>query len=324
MSAIRTAKVVFNGQDLVATYNEETQLWTATATAPADSSWSQPDHVYTASVYAEDAAGNSATVDSTDETYGDQLKIRVLEKTKPEGRIRTPADGSVLGANAQVVMIALQDNGGSGLNNASFVLKVNGTAVPLKEGDKAGYSITAGEGDDAGKTMVSYTARNLPDGANKVEFEFADNDGNKADKLVSNFTISTAAPTLDVTSPANNLLTNSNKLTVAGTAATTTAGVTVASLTIKVGDADPITATVGEGGAFSQEVTLPAEGDTNIVITATDSLGKNTQVTRKVTLDTTKPVITDITASATTVDAGGQIVFTFKVTDADPNAAPSA
>lgn len=253
MSNIKKAVVRFNGQELVATYDDQTKLWTATATAPSTSSYGQPDHVYKAEVFAEDQAGNSATVNSSDPTYGAQLKIRVLEKTKPEGQIRTPSNGSVLGVNTQNVLIAVTDNGGSGLNNASFKLKVNNTAIPLKAGEVDGYTIEAGSGNDAGKTLVKYTAKNLSDGANKVTFEFADNDGNAGAVLTSNFTISTAAPALNITSPADNLLTNS----------------------------------------------------------------KTTQVVRNVTIDTTKPVITDIHASATTVDAGGRIVFTFKVTDAN-------
>lgn len=83
MSNIKKAFVRFNSQDLVATYDAETQLWTATATAPATSSYGQPDHVYKAEVFAQDQAGNSASVNSSDPTYGAQLKIRVLEKTKP-------------------------------------------------------------------------------------------------------------------------------------------------------------------------------------------------------------------------------------------------
>lgn len=320
MSDIKKAVVRFNGQELVATYNAETQLWTATATAPATSSYGQPDHVYKAEVFAQDQAGNSASVNSSDPTYGAQLKIRVLEKTKPEGVIRTPSNGSVLGVNTQNVLIAVSDNGGSGLNNASFKLKVNSILVPLKAGEADGYTIESGSGDDAGKTLVKYTAKSLSDGANKITFEFADNDGNAGDMLTSNFTISTAAPALNITSPADNLLTNSKTVTVAGTAATHVAGVSISKVTIKIdsGTAEPVT--LGTNGSFSKAITLATEGRHTITIVATDSLGKTTQVIRNVTIDTTKPVITDIHASATTVNAGGRIVFTFKVTDTAPAA----
>lgn len=315
MSNIKKAVVRFNGQDLVATYDAETQLWTATATAPSTSSYGQPDHVYKAEVFAEDQAGNSASVNSSDATYGAQLKIRVLEKTKPEGVIRTPSNGSVLGVNTQNVLIAVTDNGGSGLNNASFKLKVNERVIPLKAGEADGYTIEAGSGADNGKTLVKYTAKNLSDGANKVTFEFADNDGNAGNTLTSNFTISTAAPSLNITSPADNLLTNSKTVTVAGAATTAIAGVTISKVVIKVDGGADNAVTLGGNGSFSKEITIDRDGRHTITIIATDSLGKTTQVVRNVTIDTTKPVITDIKASATTVDAGGRIVFTFKVTD---------
>lgn len=317
MSNIKKAVVRFNGQELVATYNDQTQLWTATATAPSTSSYGQPDHVYKAEVFAEDQAGNSARVDATDGTYGAQLKIRVLEKTKPEGQIRTPSNGSVLGVNIQNVLIAVTDNGGSGLNNASFKLKVNDNIIPLKVGEADGYTIEAGSDVDNGKTLVKYTAKNLADGANKVTFEFADNDGNHGNTLTSNFTISTAAPALNITSPADNLLTNAKNITVAGAATTAVAGVTISKVIIKIDGGVDDVVTLGSNGLFSKEITIDRDGRHTITIIATDSLGKTTQVVRNVTIDTTKPVITDIKASATTVDAGGQIVFTFKVTDAN-------
>ena len=223
----------------------------------------------------------------------------------------------MLGADTQNVLIAVTDNGGSGLNNASFELKVNETIVPLKSGDRNGYTIEAGSGADDGKTLVKYTAGNLADGANKVTFKFADNDGNHGDTLTSNFTISTAAPALNITSPSDNLLTNSKTLTVAGAATTAVAGVTIAKVVIKIDGGADDAVTLGGNGSFSKQITINSDGHHTITIIATDSLGKTTQVVRNVTIDTTKPVITDIKASATTVDAGGRIVFTFKVTDAN-------
>ena len=57
------------------------------------------------------------------------------------------------------------------------------------------------------------------------------------------------------------------------------------------------------------------EGQNTITIVSTDSIGKTTTVTRHVTLDTKAPVITDVHAEAVTVDAGGRVKITFKVTD---------
>lgn len=297
--AVKRAWVVINGQTVNATYNESTKLWTAELTAPAASSWSQPDHVYKIEVHAEDTAGNASVVDSTDTTYGDQLKIRVLEKTKPTATITAPTEGSVLGAATQTIRFTLQDAGGSGLNMSSVVLKVNGTTV------SSGITYTDGS---SGEKIGTYTASGLSDGANKVQLSVQDNDGNASSEVIVNFVISTAAPTLNVTSPANNLITNSNKVTVAGTAAAGSDSVTLSEVTV---NGAKVTLT---SGAFTTQVTL-AEGSNTITVIAKDNIGKTTTVTRTVTLDTKEPVISDVVASATTVDASGRVTITFKVTD---------
>lgn len=297
--AVKRAWVVINGQTVNATYNESTKLWIAELTAPATSSWSQPDHVYKIEVHAEDTAGNASVVDSTDTTYGDQLKIRVLEKTKPTAAITAPTEGSVLGAATQTIRFTLQDAGGSGLNMSSATLKVNGTKVTT------GITYTDGS---SGEKIGTYTASGLSDGANKVQLSVQDNDGNTSTEAVVNFVISTAAPTLNVTSPANNLITNSNKVTVAGTAAAGSDAVTLSEVTV---NGTKVTLT---SGAFTTQVTL-AEGNNTITVIAKDNIGKTTTVTRTVTLDTKAPVISDVVASATTVDASGRITITFKVTD---------
>ena len=112
-----------------------------------------------------------------------------------------------------------------------------------------------------------------------------------------------------MTSPTENLLTNSKQVTVSGTAAAGSDAVTLSEVTINGEPAD-----IGEGGAFSEEITLN-EGENTITIVAKDSLGKTTTVTRHVTVDTQAPVISDVEAEATTVNANGQIHITFKVTD---------
>lgn len=66
MSAIKEAYIMFNGQKVVAQYDESTKTWTATTNAPANSSWSQPDHVYKVEIHAVDTANNEATMTSAD------------------------------------------------------------------------------------------------------------------------------------------------------------------------------------------------------------------------------------------------------------------
>jgi len=242
MSAIKETYIMFNGQKVVAHYDERTKTWTATTNAPANSSWSQPDHVYKVEIHAVDAANNKATMTSADPTYGNQLKIRVLEKSKPTATIVSPTQGSVLGASEQDIVLEMSDAGGSGLNETTVVFTVNGKS---HAGD---LSFT----DHESKRRATYHATGLNDGQNTITFQVTDNDGNVSELATTTFVVSTTAPSLKVDTPTEGLITNSNRLTVTGS---TTPG--------------------------SNAVT-----------------------------------ITDVVAEATTVDSGGTIKITFKVTDA--------
>lgn len=168
MSAIKEAYIMFNGRKVIAQYDEGTKTWTATTNAPANSSWSQPDHVYKVEIHAVDAANNEATMTSADSTYGDQLKIRVLEKSKPTATIVSPTQGSVLGASEQDIVLEMSDAGGSGLNETTVVFTVNG------ESHAGDLSFT----DHESKRRATYHATGLNDGQNTITFQVTDNDGN--------------------------------------------------------------------------------------------------------------------------------------------------
>lgn len=298
MSEIARAYAVYKRQQYNASYNSGTQKWSVDIPSGSESSYSEDNHTYPIELHAFDAAGNETIMYATDPTYGDQLNIRVLEKTKPTATIISPTQGSVLGSATQDIKMELQDAGGSGLNMASVIFKVNNAQVTQ------GVSWT----DQGGKKVCTYHATNLSDGSNSVSLQVTDNDGNVSDVATVSFVISTSAPTLNVTSPKDNLLTNSNKVTVAGTAAAGSDAVTLASVKVN-GASVPISQ-----GAFSIEVTL-TEGENTITIVAEDSIGKTTTVTRHVTVDTKAPVISDVEAEATTVDANSTIHLTFKVVD---------
>ena len=298
MSEIARAYAVYKRQQYNASYNSGTQKWSVDIPSGSESSYSEDNHTYPIELHAFDAAGNETIMYATDPTYGDQLNIRVLEKTKPTATIISPTQGSVLGSATQDIKMELQDAGGSGLNMASVIFKVNNAQVTQ------GVSWT----DQGGKKVCTYHATNLSDGSNSVSLQVTDNDGNVSDVATVSFVISTSAPTLNVTSPKDNLLTNSNKVTVAGTGAAGSDAVTLASVKVN-GTSVPISQ-----GAFSIEVTL-TEGENTITIVAEDSIGKTTTVTRHVTVDTKAPVISDVEAEATTVDANSTIHLTFKVVD---------
>lgn len=303
MSAIKEAYIMFNGQKVVATYDDESKTWTATTNAPANSSWSQPDHIYPVEIHAIDAANNHATMTKDDSTYGNQLKIRVLEKTKPTATIVSPTQSSVLGAKEVDIVLEMSDAGGSGLNETTVVFTVN------SQDHKSDLSFT----DHEGKRRATYHATGLNDGENTITFQVTDNDGNVSDLATTTFIVSTAAPSLNVDTPTENLITNSNRLTVSGSTTPGSSAVTIATVTV---NNEPVELT-GEDStkSFSHEITL-VEGANTITIVSTDSIGKATTVTRHVTLDTKAPIITDVHAEAVTVNAGGQVKITFKVTDA--------
>lgn len=303
MSAIKEAYIMFNDQKVVAQYDEKTKTWTATTNAPANSSWSQPDHVYKVEIHAVDAANNEATMTSADPTYGDQLKIRVLEKSKPTATIVSPTQGSVLGASEQDIVLEMSDAGGSGLNETTVVFTVNG------ESHAGDLSFTNHEG----KRRATYHATGLTDGENTITFQVTDNDGNVSNLATTTFIVSTAAPSLTVDTPTEGLITNSNKLTVTGSTTPGSSAVTIAS--VKVNNQSVSLTGSGTKKTFSHEITL-VEGQNTITVVSTDSIGKVTTVTRHVTLDTKVPIITDVHAEAVTVDAGGRVKITFKVTDA--------
>ena len=302
MSNIKEVYIMFNGQKVVAQYDKDTQTWTATTNAPANSSWSQPDHIYPVEIHAVDAANNKATMTSSNPTYGDQLKIRVLEKTKPTATIVSPTQGSVLGSDVQDIVLEMVDAGGSGLNETTVVFTVNGTS---HVGDLK-FS------DHEGKRRATYHATDLPDGENTITFQVTDNDGNISDLATTTFIISTAAPSLTVTAPTENLITNGGTVTVSGSASPGSDAVTIAKITV---NGINVAMTGDRNKTFSHEFAL-SEGANTITIVAIDSLGKSTTVVRHVTLDTKAPIITNVVAEATTVDAGGRIKITFKVTDA--------
>lgn len=296
---VKKAFIMFRGQKVDATYSEETGLWTAEFTAPSESSWNQPGHVYLAEIHAEDLAGNVTVMDSTDETYGDQLKFRVLEKTAPTVVITSPSQDAVIGVNDVSVSARVVDAGGSEINKSSITLKVNSEVVTPSLDDTT----------ETGVVLVTYSASNLSDGVNSIELSATDNDGNSTTATAS-FVVSTSAPLLSVETPTEGLITNAHIVPVTGTVSTSSEYVTIAEVTVNGNQA-----TIDSSGNFTYDLEL-TDGANIITVIAKDSLGKTTSITRNVTLDREAPVITDVQAVSTTVDASGMIRITFRVTDA--------
>lgn len=291
--------------------------------APAKSSWPEADHVYKLTVGATDMAGNTETVTSDDATYGNQLKLRVLETSKPTITVVSPQNASVYGKTTVNFNFELNDEGWSGINRSAIVFKVNGRVIEentsdntLLSGGPSKYRLkeeTNEEGHE--KLILTYVARDLSDGQCTYSLEIADNDGNKSEAAEGNFIVATSAPTLVVDTPTDNLITNDGTVKVSGHASMTDPNVKIeGNVTINV-NGNEVTVEVGPDGKFEKTVTIP-DGEATVTITAKSTNGKETVVTRTVTVDKTKPVITDIVTTPLTTNVNGMITVTFKVVDA--------
>lgn len=303
--SIQSVHTVINGQQYTLTLNSSTGKYEATITAPSKSSYSNNEgHYYPVAITATDDAGNSTTVDDTHATLGEALRLKVKEKVVPTVTITGPTAGATIINNKPAITAQLRDND-SGINPDSISLKVDNTAIPV-----ANITKTPVEGG----YNISYTpATALADGSHTISLQVSDNDGNQCAVKTNSFKVDTVPPTLSITAPVDGLKTNVTALTVTGiTNDATSSPVTVK---IKLNNVDQGAVTVNsQDGAFSKALTL-TEGDNTIEVTATDSAGKATTVTRTVTLDITAPTLSNITITPNPVDCGATYVIAVTVED---------
>ena len=298
--AIKTVQAIINGQTYNLTKNASTGKWEATLTAPGKTSYNLTGGYYNVTVKATNDAGTTGTADAA---TLDGLKLVVKETVAPVITIVSPSDGAYVSNSKQPVVFTITDEAdGSGVDLSTLVVKQDGTAV-------ASSAITSTPITNG--YQVTYTpAAALSDGSHTVTIDCKDHDGNAAAQKSTTYTVDTVPPTLNVTAPTDNLITNTAALTVAGI--TNDATSSPVEIKITLNGADQGGVTVGAGGAFSKAVTL-AEGANTIVITATDAAGKVSTVTRNVTLDTSVPVIKSATITPNPVDAGATMVIAVEI-----------
>lgn len=302
--AVKTVQTVINGQTYNLTRNSSTGKYEATITAPNKSSYNQPNHYYDVTVKATDDAGNVVTKDSTDSILGDSLKLYVKEKVAPTQSITYPTAGALITNNKPAITWEVKDSD-SGINPNSISITINSetkittgiTKTPITGGYKCSYTPSS----------------LLNEGNNVIKVDCADNDGNAATQISVTFKVDTVPPTLNITSPAQGLITNKSTVTVKGTTNDATSSPVL--VVVKVNDGEDISVTVGSDGSFTKDVTL-VEGNNTITIIATDSAKKQTTVTRTVKLDTKPPVFGTVTLTPNPVDSGKTFVISVEVTDA--------
>ena len=296
--AIKTVQAIINNQTTSLNYNESTGKYEATIIAPSKSSFNLDGGYYPVTVKATDTANNTTTKDATDGTLGTSLRLVVKEKVAPVLSFTYPSSGAYLTNNKPTFKWKVTD-ADSGVNSGTIGITID-----------SGSKITSGITKTAvtGGYECSYTPTTaLGDGSHTIKIDATDNDGNAATTKSLTFKIDTVPPTLNLTSPANNLVTSNKTLTVSGT----TNDITSSPVVVKV---NGTAVTVGTNGAFSTTVTL-TEGSNTITVVATDTAGKSSTVTRTVTLDTKAPTIKSVTLTPNPADAGKTFLISVEVTD---------
>lgn len=298
--AIKTVKATINGQTYDLTLNSASGKWEATITAPGKTSYNLSGGYYNVSVEATNEAG---TKGSADASTVDGLKLVVKETVAPVITIVSPTAGAYVANSKQPVVFNITDEtGGSGVDISTLVVKQDGTAVAAA--NITHTAITNGY-------SVTYTpSAALSDGSHTVTINCKDHDGNAAAEKSTTYTVDTVPPTLNVTSPADGLITAASSVTVAGTTNDATSSPVV--ITISLNGTDQGTVPVGTGGTFSKVVTLK-EGSNTIIVKAKDAAGKESSVTRTVTLDTSVPKITAATITPNPVDTGKTMVISVTI-----------
>lgn len=287
--AIQQVRALLNGSYVTLTLNSGTGQYEGTVNAPNQTSYHQPGGVYVVTVEAVNTAGTKGT---------GSANLTVKEAIAPVIRITAPTAGAYLATNRpEIAFTVLDEAGGSGVDENTIALTLDGAAVSVtKTAITNGFSCKA-------------TPAVLADGPHTITVSAKDQDGNSAAQQTADFTVDTIPPVLELTGPAEGLVTATAACTVAGATNDATSG--LATVNIKLNGADQGSVSVGADGAFTKGLTL-AEGSNAIVVTATDRAGKVTSITRTVLLDTTVPQITGIQIAPDPATAGELV--TIKVT----------
>lgn len=295
--ALSNVNASVNGQTYHLTLDSSTGKYESTITAPGKSSFNLSGGYYPITLTATDTAGNVTTADPSTETVGESLKLVVKEVTPPVLAITNSTTGSYITNNQPEITFTLTD-ADSGVDADSIAINIDGTAHTdgiVKTAITGGYSCT-------------YTPETaLSDGSHTIYVSGADNDGNSAVSAFATIMIDTVPPSVVITLPAENYVTNQSSVTVVGT----TNDVTSSPVTVAVNGES---VTVQSDGSFTHTVGLNV-GTNTITIIATDAAGKTTTVERTVLMDISAPVVNDVSISPNPVTVGKTFTLSVNVTD---------
>jgi len=301
--AIKSVRVKINGLWTNLT-QDKTGKWTGNITAPAATSYNLPTGHYPVLIEAVNDAGTVKTWETTDTEWGDALKLVVRETIKPVITIVSPSDGSYVTNNQQTISFRVIDEaGGSGVDLSTIKLKIDGTVYGSEEGVTYTELLNG--------YQCSFTPQiAMEDGQHTIVVNASDHDGNVAMAKSSTITVDTVPPALTVSSPAADLITNHNVLTIEGMTNAETSSPVEVQITLNDGDQGSVL--VGSDGSFTKTVTL-TEGVNIITVTATDTSGKTSTITNMVSLDTSIPKIQSLSIAPSPVNASANLTIAVEV-----------
>ncbi len=304
--AISQVRVKINDVWYTLSYNSSTKKYEKTITAPNITSYNVNEgHYYPVTVEATNTAGSMTVVNDLSPVIGNSLKLYVKEKVKPTIAITSPGAGAYVVNNKQPIVFQLRDEvNGSGVNIATLSLKIDGGSA-VGNGSPGMVCNKVANGYDC--TYTPQTA--LSDGLHTVTINVQDFDGNAATQASRTFTVDTVPPTLNITNPQDDFITNSPTMVVQGTTNDATSSPVTITIKLNGQDQGPVTVT---DGVFSKQINL-AEGENTIIVTAKDAAGKET--TKNITgiLDTSVPEVLNVSIEPNPVDAGATMIISVEV-----------
>ena len=301
--AVKTVQAIINGQTYNLTLNSSTGKYEATINAPSVTSYNvNSGHYYPVTIKATDDAGNTATANDSDAIMGSALRLYVKETVKPTIAVTYPTTGSQLSVNTMTVTWQVRDTG-SGINPNTIGLTIDGgskitgniTKTAVTGGYNCSYAITTA----------------LTDGSHTIKFDVSDYDGNAATQASTTFKVDTIPPSLTLSSPTDNLITNQKTVVVSG-ATSDSSG--ISSLTVELNNGTAQDISVGTNGEFATTVTLQ-NGENTITVTATDGVERTSTITRTVKYDAYAPVISNPIITPNPVSTGELFTISVNVID---------
>jgi hypothetical protein len=215
------------------------------------------------------SGANTITTVATDTPGNKTTDVRTitLNTTVPSLNVSTPADNSKTAQSVATV---------SGTTSANTTV-----AVKVNNGTAQNAAIT---GSNFSATV------NLTVGINTIDIT-ATNTTAQSTNAKRTVTYDNSAPSLAVTTPAQDTTTTLSSITIIGTVsdALTTPTINIAA------NGQNFAPTVAQNGSFSQLITLPTDKTYAVVVTATDEAGNSVNVTRNIIKSSqlTQPTIND-------------------------------